>query len=114
MLSAVILASYLGLCIGTFINVRKLDSSIFKKVFASLLMPLPILASLVATAVNVIRENQTFKGSYSYPIIVIFSISLYPYAVHDFLKSRTLKEYFAETKKLVLLNCRLFLISNQD
>ena len=114
MLSTVVFVSYFGLCIGTFINIRKLDSSIFKKIFTSLLMPLPILASLVAIAVNIIRENRTFKGSYSYPIIVVFSISLYSYAVHDFLKSKTLKAYFAETKKLVLLNCQMFLISNQN
>ena len=113
MLSTVVFVSYFGLCIGTFINIRKLDLSIFKKIFTSLFMPLPILASLVAIAVNVIRENQTFKGSHSYPIIVIFSISLYSYAVHAFLKSKTLKEYVAETKKLILLNCQLFLISNK-
>ena len=114
MLSTVIFISYFGLCIGTFINIRKLDSSIFKKIFTSLFMPLLILASLIVIAVNVISENQTFKGSFSYPIIMIFSISLYSYAVHNFLKSKTLKEYFTETKKLVLLNCQLFLISNKN
>lgn len=114
MLSTVTFISYFGLCIGTFINIHKLDLNIFKKIFTSLFMPLPILASLIVIAINVIRENQTFKGSYSHPIIMIFSISLYSYAVHDFLKSKTLKEYFVEAKKMVLLNCQMFLISNRN
>lgn len=73
----VIVTSYIGLCVGTYINVSNFNTKLNKFCIA-ILAPAPVLALLTWLSISLaFKKIKTIKDLYKCPLLLILCLSMY-------------------------------------
>ena len=75
------LTAYIGICIGTFINMYKYRTSPLLLLMISILFPIPICFLLIVTGISIIRDKETVKSKRMAILVIPFCLMMYADAV---------------------------------
>lgn len=78
----VILVSYIGLCIGTFIRTGDFNTNMARRIGISVIAPIPVLVTLIWAATSIaIEKYRKLSDCYEYPMLLAMSLAMYADAV---------------------------------
>ncbi len=81
-LVAVLVITYAGLCVGTFIRISDLNRSILNKLCIAVFAPVPVFLVLVWVATSIAKEKfNTLEDFCGYPLLLALSLAMYADAV---------------------------------